>query len=63
MTNLEIQKQAGQFAALCASRGERLEPEEAWYRWSLEHGVTGPAARMLFEAEYLAAESQRRIRW
>jgi hypothetical protein len=60
MTNLEILRQAGHFAALCASRGERLEPDDAWHRWSTTHGVTGPAARYIFEAEYAAAESQRK---
>jgi hypothetical protein len=60
MTNLEILRHAEQFAALCARRDAGLEPAEAWHRWSAEHGVSGPGAQYLFEAEYAAAASQQR---
>jgi hypothetical protein len=60
MTNLDIQRHAELFAAICASRGERLEPEDAWHRWSTQYGETGPGARYLFEAEYAAAKARRR---
>lgn len=60
LTNLDILRQAGQFAIVCATKGEHLEPEEAWYRWSIEHGVTDAGARYIFEAEYAAACSRRR---
>ena len=60
MTNLDIQRQAVQFAAMCASKGERLEAADAWHRWSTAHGVTGPGARYLFESEFLAADARRR---
>lgn len=52
MTNLDIQRHAAEFAARCAQRGERLDPETAWHLWSEQYGVHDPGARYLFEAEY-----------
>lgn len=63
MTNLDIQKHAAQFAEARLRLCRQLAPEDAWYLWSAEHGVSGPAARMLFETEYearLDARCQRR---
>lgn len=52
MTNLDILKQAAQSAVEQALRGERLDPDDAWHRWSAATGITGPGARYLFETEY-----------
>ena len=52
MTNLEIKKHAARFAEDLAAHAEFLEPEDAWYRWSLARSVSGPAARHLFEKVY-----------
>lgn len=54
MTNLEIQRQAAQFADHHAARAEYLDPEDAWHRWSAEHHLVGPGARHLFEQVYEA---------
>ena len=52
MTNREIQQQAARYADHLAERAEFLDPEAAWYRWSVQHSVSGPAARHLFEQMY-----------
>jgi hypothetical protein len=53
MTNSEIQKHAARYAAQRALEGRVLDPEEAWYLWAAEHGMSdSPGARHLFEAGY-----------
>lgn len=52
MTNREIQQQATRFADHLAAQREFLDAEAAWYRWSIQHSVSGPAARHLFEQMY-----------
>jgi len=54
MTNVEIRRHAAKLAALHAARAVHMTPEDAWYLWSAEQGITSPAARMLFERFYEA---------
>lgn len=54
MTNLDIRKHAAQFAKARLRSKRPMTAEDAWYLWSTQHGVSGPAARLLFEAEYEA---------
>lgn len=50
MNNIDIVRHAAEFAR--SRRAERLAPDDAWHQWSNQFGITGPAARYIFEAEY-----------